>query len=476
MEKIINDTVNYFPSSLAWSLDGTAIGVIDPTDEWTWDVKTYSIVSGGSMSIQKFPSISKPFLWAHNGSFQVMTMLNQEGVGVTVNVFKVGPAPLDDLVKSYSINLDAHKVINGSISFSPSTYRICITDTEKTLVVLDIQSSRALLQEGGPYYCGSLSPDGSLLVASGTEGKTSLWKYTPSQGYILWGKLPYWGGACYKQGYQFSPTSSSILISSIDYLEVQKLEGLAADPFTEGRPHHGEFSTDGTYVVTASKLGQTITITNLHNNSSQIIDIWFGLHALVLTGSILLVQGADMIVAWRLTVDGTVDGVLGIRRADCSDSLWTKPLQEGGDAKFCVEGQIGVIWDSKDLMHYDVETGEKLEVVPGHISPTYDFKSFVDQVGPSFEEYSFSWCHFTHHDYSTKDNTIPYYKDGWVKYPEGEHSHRLWLPVHWRPIWNGLDSELEWSDGYWVNHVMTLLLDTSFGLAIIKFWFKSPPP
>ena len=466
MEKIVDKTVKSPPSSLVWSLDGTKIGVILQRGKETWEVKTYHIVSGGSMSVQDLPSKSMPLLWTHNGSFQVMTMLSEEGIGITVNVFKVGPALLDSLVKSYSINLDIYKVIDGRISFSPSTYRTCIT--KETIVVLDIQNSRILLQEDGPYYFGSLSPDGSLLVASGKEGKTSLWKYTSSQGYILWGKLPYWGGDFNKQEYVFSPSLSSILISSGMYLEMQKLEGLATNPSAEGNLHYGEFSTDGTYVVTASKQGQTITITNLHNNTSQIVDIWFSLHALALTGNILLVQGADMIVAWRLTPDGTVDGVLGIGRADCSDSLWTKPLQEGSDAKFCVEGQVGVIWDSEDLMYYDVETGEKLGVVPGQTSPVYDFKSFGDHVGLPFDEYSFSWCHFTNHDDPSKDNTIPCCKEGWVKYPEGDHSHRIWLPIHWRPIWNGPDLDYEWSDGHWVNDVTTLQLHTSFGLAIIK--------
>ena len=361
------------------------------------------------------------------------------------------------------------------IGTNPDTCRVCITNN--SFVVLDLQNSRSLLQEAQPFHSGCFSPDGSLLAASGGEGITSIWKYTSSQGYTLWRKLPYWGGDFYKHGYQFSPALSSILISSLNYLEVQQLEGLATDTSAGEELHHEAFSTDGTYVVTASGQEQTIIITNLHNNSSQIIDIWFSLLALVLTGNILLVQGADMIVAWRLTADGTVDGVLGTRRSNCSDSLWTKPLLGGGNPKFCVEGQIGVIWDSNGHMYYDVETGEKLEVIPANIPSIHIWELFSELAYDKFEDkYTLSYHGFPEHDNILKDDTMPYHKEGWVKYPEGEYSHRFWLPVHWRPIWNDLDTDEEWSEGQWLNNVMTLRLKTSFGLAIIKFQFKSPTP
>ena len=465
VESIVDGAASHPPSSSVWSLDGTMIGVVYPAGKKTWDVHTYYIASGGRVSICKIHSASRPFLWSQNGPLQVMTILCEEGNRAIVKIFRVGPAMLDNLIESFSINLGVGKV-NGEISFSPATYRICITGG--FLVVLDLQNSRSLLQEVQDFDSGCLSPDGSFLVASEQDGKISVWKYTSNQVYTLWRKLPYWGGHFHNPEYQFSPASSSILVSSETYLEVQQLEGLATDTPAGEVLHHEAFSTDGTYVVTASREGQAITITNLNNNSSQIIDIWFSLDALVITGNILLVHGADMIVAWRLTVDGTVDGVLGVRRANCSDSLWIKPLQEGGYPMFNIEGQTGVIFtcDSDDPMYYNIETGEKLEVIPANALPVDSGMPFSEEVyaiferGPTFSFYDFDDC---------DNDTVPYYKEGWVKYPEGEYSHQFWLPVHWRPIWNELPSPEEWSEGYWLDDVMTLRLRTSFGLAIIKF-------
>jgi len=393
-------------------------------------------------------------------------MLAERDDKVIVNIFKVGPALLDNLVESFSINLDAHKASLGAVSFSPATYRICIT--HKTLFALDVQSSMVLLQENGPFYHGCLSPDGSLLVASRQDGKTSIWKYT-SKGYILWRGLLNWGDST-KRGYQFSPTSSLILISSGSYLEAQQLEDLTIDPSAEAYFYYGEFSTDGTYIVTVNIQGQLITITNLCGNFSQLIDTQSRICGLVLTGNVLLVQGEDGVIAWKLTVEGTVDGVWGIRTADRSDSLWTKLRPEGCYVTFGVEGQIGAIWDSKDLTCYSIETGEKFEVIPPNAPSLLSGKWFCDSLDLAFEDqHSFNYHRFTNYDNPSKDNTIPCCKEGWVKYPEAEYPHQFWLPVHWRPIWSSFGSGFDWSEGHWLNDVMALRLNTSFGLAVIKF-------
>jgi len=124
-------------------------------------------------------------------------ILSKEGIGITVNTFKVGPALLDNLIKLFSINFNASKVCCSAVSFSPATYQIAIN--RGSLFVLDIQNSKTLLQEDGPLYYGYTSPDGSLVAASEGGGKTSIWKYTLDQGYTLWAKLPYLGGNLYKQ-------------------------------------------------------------------------------------------------------------------------------------------------------------------------------------------------------------------------------------------------------------------------------------
>jgi hypothetical protein len=90
------------------------------------------------------------------------------------------------------------------------------------------------------------------------------------------------------------------------------------------------FSPNGAYIATAYQGESTITITNLHSpypSPSQFIDTDLEILAMVLTGNVLLVKGADKFVAWLLTEEGVVDGIIGNTRADCNDSLWEISIQ-----------------------------------------------------------------------------------------------------------------------------------------------------
>jgi hypothetical protein len=113
----------------------------------------------------------------------------------------------------------------------------------------------------------------------------------------MWRKFLFWNtlyNLNLPQSFQFSPTSLSMLISRDGILEVQHLDGPPTDPPTQASRHYDKISTNGTYVVIVPMYGQTITITNLHNNSSQLIDLGYGiLCGLALTGNILLVERAN---------------------------------------------------------------------------------------------------------------------------------------------------------------------------------------
>jgi len=481
-------TANFLPSSLVWSSDGVTIGAVCWVEEETWVVCTYDVASGVNTCTSTLPSTSKPYLWPHNNSLQVMTMLSDRGVEAIVNIFEVHPTLLDNLIESFSINLNLQGAHFKSISFSPATYRISTTATTEhpnptILLVFDIQNSKVLLQEEGPFDANCFSPDGDVLVASWLHRDTYIWKHSSDWGYTLWRKLPCWGGESnIPRSYRFSPAGSSILISRGTSLELHWLDDPVASPATETGLHYGEFSNNGTYVVTATRGGWVITITNLHINSSWFIDAEFEICALALTGNILLVQGVDAVVAWKLTVEGMVDGVLGARRADCCDSLWTKQLQEGDIARFWVEGQIGVVEHSGDLTQYSIGTGEELvsvpvEVPPPFSSPWKDFEYNSTHYGFAHRS-SFSCEDFLRCDGPSEDDlpdSVPWYKEGWVKYPEGEYRHRFWLPAHWRPGWDMVHStshlgESHWEEAHWLGDVSTLRLITpSEDLVIIKF-------
>jgi len=89
--------------------------------------------------------------------------------------------------------------------------------------------------------------------------------------------------------------------------------------------------SSGTYIVTAHHGESVITITSLCSQtpspSSQFIDTGLKIFGIVLTGNVLLVKGAGMVVAWLLTEEGAVGGIFGERRVGRSDSLWDVQYQ-----------------------------------------------------------------------------------------------------------------------------------------------------
>ena len=469
IEEIEAEATSSLPQTLMWSLDGKAIGTVFPAEEGTWVVCVYNVALGTKVSTGTFLSSYKPCLWPHNNSLRIMTMHSDVGFKV-INIFEIWPEFVNRLVESFSINLDVCGTLIRLISFSPTTYRISVITGKYphpcAIFAFDVQKSEVLLQRCGPFNAAHFSPDGNLLIASGQFGDTYIWRYASDQGYALWRKFPRWGYIENSpRGYQFSPTSSSILLSSSMSLEVRQLEDLATGPPMDAYYHYTEFSADGTYLVTATEKGQVITITNLHKGSTEFVDIKFGLCALILTGNILLVQGEDILVAWRLTAEGTVNGATGVRRVDYSHSLWSKPLQERCTVQFWVDGHTGVVKHAETLICYNTETGEELDPasIKSPLPSSFSWKDPNSQYH-GFKDWSSFTCHeFTNCDDPSKEHLVdsdPWYKEGWVKCPEGEYQHWFWLPVTWRP---------SWEEAHWIQKVRTLRLNTASGLVVIRF-------
>ena len=452
------------PKSLVWSSDGTALSVMFGRNK-TWRVYTYDVASGEIVSTNKFLSSTEPCLWQHNNTLQVMTILGDSGFQATISIFEVLPISMNHLIRSFSIKLNlSDESLTTTISFSPSTYRIAALTHKKyghsggddILLAFDIQKSKILLQERNCSAPINLSPDGSLLATFGL-GSLYVLKFTSEEGYVFWREFPCWNSsdAEIPYSYQFSPDSSSILIDKGDALEVRHLES----PQTTLEREHGYYdvySADGAYVVTASSGGRAIKFTNLRKSTSQTIYTMSSVGGLTLTSNILLVYGNKEVTGWQLTKEGYMS------------SLWIKSVE--GIGKIFIEGHIGIIELSKEnLFYYDTETGEELKPTS---PPPLCFEGFL--YGP--KDYSGGkglpdHCEFDC-DKSPKDEllvSVPWCMEGWVKYPEGEHQHRFWLPVHWRPNEFGSLWDSSGYDARWLHKVMTLRIRTGSGLVIIKF-------
>ena len=423
---------------LVWSLDGQAVGFIRHRDHTGYTVDIYNISLGVIQSSSAIQSNNIPYLWAHNESFQIMT-IGWDGQAYTIDISDVWST----LTKIESFYSDPWGQYDQLWSFSPTTYRISIS-THDELQIVDIRSSECLLKgkwDNTSPHC--FSSDGSLYAGSHGHG-IHIWKYT-SGCYTLWRNFQtnrnfYLG---------FSPISPSIIGSSENGdLRVWHLDDLDNPPIHDGNWPTSVLSHHGTYVATAYWSERTITITNfLPQTPPQFIDTDMGISTLALTGNVLLVlnPGTTKIVAWRLTEEGAVDSSLGGRRAGRSDSIWTISLC--GEAKFWIEDQTVVItWGENTIHAYDSQTGQVLNPTQVNLS--------LSRLH-SLSNIKAGW-HYPHlrklvtYDNDCKDEwplSPTIFQEGWVKDLEGKH--RLWVLTEWGVLCR---------DANWVNDITTLWL------------------
>jgi len=413
--------------SLAWSSDGQTLCAVQEGDHGTFVVHTYDISSGTTLSSSSFRSRDDPHLWTHDRSFRVVATVRDRDDNRTINIFKVGSA----LTKIQSFVLP--RLGGTPVSFSPTTYRISISGGFD-LRIMDIQNSKSLLDTTPRFSSHCFSSDGSLFAAS-EENCVCVWTYN-SGCYTLLRKF-----VC--QGFlgsplRFSPTPSSILGLSPDNLQVWRLHEPPAAPRGHGQWLAG-LSHSGARVATACIRENTITIVDvLAQTPPQFIDVGVEIEGLVITGNVLLVQSSREVVAWLLTEEGLVDGVIGDRRANRGDSIWTVSVFQR-EHTFWVKGHVGVIkpyWHPPHVYH--TETGEVLHPTqrPRH-SSRRSYRLTEAHCGRDYLKYhNLSQCDIPPEE-SWKFSRATF-GEGWVKDPKGKR--RLWVPHEWRTDhWDSAD-------------------------------------
>ena len=415
--------------SLAWSLDGRTLCAIGSKDRVTFVVHTSDVSSGTTLSSNTLQSGESPHLWTYDESFRVMTTARGRYRDDTINIFEVGSTLTE--IQSFIFPLHKHSTAIVQ-SFSPTTHRISISDGDM-LYILDIQNSKCLLDATAKPDSHSFSPDGSLFAAL-RAGSVCVWTYASGH-FTLLREFRCWG---FPDSLQFSPTLSSIVGHSKDILRVWHLRELATAPSNRGRWFVG-LSRSGTRVAIACNQENTITIADpLAQTPPQFIDVGAEIEGLVITGNVLLVQGFEEVVAWLLTEEGLVDGVVGDRRVDRGDSIWTVSLLQYL-CSFRVEDHVGVIeLDCRGSTHvYRTETGEVLHHTQ---TPRLSYGSWVTLTGTHCGRNYLRYHNLSQCDTSPKDSwqfSQATLREGWIKDPEGRH--RLWVPVEWRDHWDPED-------------------------------------
>ena len=418
-----------YVDSIVWSLDGKTIAVTRDLTVYLYDV------ASGAMQSSRLQSRNELCLWAHGGSFQVMTT-EQEGEVLIIKIFDVG----SDLAKIESFHV---RTLGWITSFSPTTYRISVF-VHNHLQILDIRNSECLLEGEEEQYpplekFHTFSSDGRLFAASLHNG-IHIWRYTTGC-YTPWKvfQKPSWSFDPFPL--LFSPTSLSILTRSMEHIQVYCLDGPPIDAPPDGSLPVITLSPCGTYIATAHERGHTITITNLlSQTTSQFIDTDVEICELALTGTILLVFSSG-VTAWRLTEGGMVDGVFGNRSADDSDSIWVAWADP--DTIFTVNDQTVVFEGMGHIHAYHTGTGEAVD--PTQVHPhSVQHDSTDMSLGLHYPNYRRA----DKQGHASKDDwpaPLVAPEVVWVKDPKGKH--HLWVPPEWRAY-----------DGGWLYNIKALWL------------------
>jgi len=274
---------NASPKSFVWSLDGTRIGAIFPAGVGNWFMVTCDITSV-KISTHIVQSPFEPHLWSRGNSIWMMVISEDK---ITINTFEIQPTTTVYLVESYSIDCDISDDPPPVMHWGGLVFG---SFHNGELHIYNIRSKRFMSSECGFITANCFSPDGDLLAVS-SRHEVRIWRLeTDRAEYYLWKTFPLWEAlGDTPRSFKFSPTSSSLLISRDGYLEVQHLEGSITR--TPEKKSLIEFSTNGTYVVTAFKDKPTIIITSLYKNNSWLIDTNFAIRQLLLASNILIVGG-----------------------------------------------------------------------------------------------------------------------------------------------------------------------------------------
>ena len=445
-----------------WSFDGRTIA----TRIASRVVGVYEVASGA----QLFETDSKEeiiCLWACGESFRVLTESSSRTDEMTIS--EIGPT-CTRIESLREISLQSSEVKQP-----PYAYRVPLLSGAESIHILATGNSHHLLSYPSydSFQRSCISSDGSHL-ATIWGGCSRVWKYT-SGSFVLFGEYSLLGLTAV-DGFEFSPTLTSILFWRWDILRVWRLD----TPTTPLRAHSqlAVISPSGRHIATAHKSQTTVTIVDLHSQIPlQLIDTGGEIEGLVITGNVLLVAISKEVVGWLLTEEGRVSQVAENKMADRGDSIWTTtslivpPLP--GVSCFRVEGKVGMIalgygfpftygtpFTTDTHLIYDTETGDVLDRSHEPQNFTFPWLSFYKRSDCQ------KYRHPRHHgapqyDTLSKDGWLVSHergKEGWVMDPKGRH--RFWVPIEWR---------IRWTDDDWHHDVTTLFISIMDQPVMIKF-------
>ena len=419
---------------LVWSMDGKTIASAPYYCDGFSSVNTYDVAPGAPLFEGKFEQEWVFQLWAWEKTFRFISQQWFFASEPALSISEIGPS---------RIKIESLPVVcppsSFTADFAPSTCRLSIS-SPNTLRILDARNLQSLLHETNEKTSPYFSSDGNLFAAGHKNG-FRVWKYASDRYTLLvefpLPHIPYLSPT--GLAFEFSPTSTSILLWYRNFLQVWRLHAPPTTPKTCHR--HAALSRSGRYIATVRQSQSTVIIINLHSKTPlQFIDTDGEIEGLAITGNVLLVVISEKVVGWLLTEEGKVAGVVDSRRANHGDSIWTvtSPPQYPKSLCFRVSGQLGVI-GAENFYPFSYHTGTG--GAPDRVHTPQQFRSpWVPFYKPSnYNEYHYLRNpDIPQSDAPLEDSWLVSRtttgKPGWVVDPEGRH--RFWVPVEWRAPWD----------------------------------------
>ena len=244
--------------------------------------RTYNALNGALLYKGESPLQSYGWLdvdQEHRESFRFASIGSNDGKpAININQLQPSSTPPCRIVESFIVphhrcGLEVPFKFGHHFAFSLASFHASIL-TGAEITVLDVRDSKILLRTeapGGLLWQGRFSPDGAFFaVRRGPEHSIRVWKNT-SAGYTPWSclkhRLPF-------VSFSFSPNGISTLAWSRE--GVQLLDNHThipspnkTTPSHSGQDHRVAYSKDGTWIATARRGDNAITVLDALSGTPQ---------------------------------------------------------------------------------------------------------------------------------------------------------------------------------------------------------------
>jgi len=339
------------------STDGTTIDICDNV------IGVYDIHSGIPLYYHPIKGVVTGTIWTHGECIQFATF----GQG-TITTWEVGFTSKDPPTEVKSLPIPDNFHPSEQFLLLPTLSRLAFV-FQKTILVLDIQHSKLLLNSADHYLPTNLtfSSDGHFFACGSSGPEIYLWKESPA-GYALYQTLVSGVERFYKP--LLSPDGQSIAVASGPTIQLLQTTDPTTSPssiLTQAcQPKEHSilgFSPDGSLAATTQFGNFVVAVLDLKSGVTRLmIDTGMGVYGLRVAGDTIIVVGNGKVITWNLPTGDHVPGAW----ADINDSIQTTTFHHSGSFGLVSASispdlnYIATMWRTPGLCIYSMSTGQHL--------------------------------------------------------------------------------------------------------------------